>query len=213
MERVGPYTEDLAVNLHHGGAAVDAHLPAWVHRSVERSGALGTAGALGALRGWIDGRPVLLSNGDAWFDGLVLDDFVAQWDRTRVRLLCVLDPARGDFGDLRYCGVALLPWATVAGLAPEPSGLYEVSWQAEAAAGRLDLVVHRGTFIDVASVVDYLAANLAVSGGRSVIDPGAVVSERAIVERSVVWAGAEIGPDQHVWQSVATPSRRVLIRA
>ena len=41
-------------------------------------------------------------------DDLDLGDFVGGWDGERVRLLCVEDPARGDFGALRDLGFALL---------------------------------------------------------------------------------------------------------
>src|SRR3546814_13342689 len=43
----------VAVNVHHGRAMLDAHLDPGVHRSYEES-LLGTAGALGQLRGWLD---------------------------------------------------------------------------------------------------------------------------------------------------------------
>src|SRR5687767_16032024 len=56
LERVRPAVTAVAVNLHHGRDALDAHLAGDVHRSVEEDEPLGTAGALGQLRGWIDGR-------------------------------------------------------------------------------------------------------------------------------------------------------------
>src|SRR3546814_20016201 len=68
---------------------LDAHLDPGVHRSYEES-LLGTAGALGQLRGWLDGRAALVVNGDAWCPG-ALDDFVAGWDGERVRLLLAGD--------------------------------------------------------------------------------------------------------------------------
>lgn len=213
IERLGRRVPDLAVNLHHGLAALDAHLPTTVHRSYESPVALGTAGALGALRGWIDGRSVLLTNADAWLPpDLDLGGFVDGWDRERVRLLCVDDEARGDFGSLRYCGVALLPWATIVPLAAEPSGLYEVSWRHEAAAGRLDLVTFDGTFVDCGTPADYLAANLLASGGTSVIDPGARVGEGALVIRSVVWDHSEVAPGELLVDAVRAGPVTVLVR-
>src|SRR5690606_16890365 len=62
LDRLRPHVERLSVNLHHGADALDGHLPVDVHRSVEMPVALGTAGALGALRPWVDGRDVLLTN-------------------------------------------------------------------------------------------------------------------------------------------------------
>ncbi len=213
LERIAAHVAATAVNLHHGAAALDAHLPAEVVRSVEEPVALGTAGALGALRPWIDGRAVLLTNADAWFPAtLDLSGFVAGWDGQRVRLLCVRDPARSDFGDLRYCGVALMPWGSVEPLVAEPSGLYEQSWRTEAEAGRLDLHVHPGTFVDCGTPADYLAANLMMSSGAPVVDPTARVGEGARLIRSVVWPASEVGPHEVLVDTIRANSRTVLIR-
>lgn len=150
VERVRPHVEALAVNVHHHPGLVldalrrlDPGVP--VHASVEQPVALGTAGALGALRPWIDGAAVLLTNADAWYPGdarSVLDDFVAGWDGERARLLCVhsAEESDSDFDDLRYVGTALLPWSAVRDLPPRPAGLYEASWAALHDRGRLDLV-------------------------------------------------------------------------
>ncbi len=213
IARVVPHVGAVAVNLHHGATALDAHLPGAVHRSFEAPVALGTAGALGALRPWLDGRHVLVTNSDAWFpDDLDLDDFVAEWDRERVRLLCVHDPDRGDFGTARYCGVALLPARLVGELAAEPSGLYEVQWRAESAAGRVDLVLRSGAFVDCGTPADYLRANLTASGGASVVGAGSHVHPEATVIRSVVWDGAEVAAGERLVDAVRAGSLTVLIR-
>ena len=203
----------LAVNLHHGADQLDAHLAPDVHRSREEPVALGTAGAIGALRPWLDGRDVVVANADAWLDrSLDLGPFVDGWDRERTRLLCVRDPARGDFGDLRYCGVALIPATEAQRLEPVPSGLYEVSWRAELAAGRLDLAVTDVPFIDCGTPADYLHANLAASGGTAVVGAGATVADGARLERSVVWPGAEVAAAEHLVDAVRTPRITVLVR-
>lgn len=213
LDRLAAVSSDVAVNLHHGVEALDAHLPASVYRSVESPVALGTAGGLGALRPWLDGRDVCVTNADAWLGpDLDLGPFVLGWDRERVRLLCVEDPARGDFGGRRYCGVALLPWASVRSLAAEPSGLYERSWGQESEAGRLDLVVHPGPFVDCASPADYLAANLAASGGAAVVDPSAAVGTGARVSRSVVWDRSEVAPGEVLVDAVRAGTLTVLVR-
>jgi NDP-sugar pyrophosphorylase family protein len=205
--------EALAVNLHHGAALLDAHLADGVHRSVEEPEALGTAGAIGALAGWLGGRDVVVANADAWLDAsLDLAAFVSGWDRQRTRLLCIDDPARGDFGDLRYCGVALIPGAAAAAMAPVPSGLYEVSWREEHAAGRLDLVAADVAFIDCGTPADYLAANLAASSGEAVVAPDALVGPSARIERSVVWPGAAVEPGEVLVDAIRTPARTVLVR-
>lgn len=213
LDRLAPLVAEVAVNLHHGRELLDEHLPPAVVRSVESPEALGTAGALGALRPWIDGRSVALTNADAWFPAdLDLRWFLGGWDRERIRLLCVHDPQRGDFGDLRYCGVALLPWWSVAPLAAEPSGLYEVSWRAEARAGRLDLAVHTGSFVDCGTPADYLAANLLSSGGAPVVDPTAEVAPGAQLVRSVVWPSSVVTEGEVLVDAIRARSRTVLIR-
>lgn len=216
LARIGPSIGGdhvAAVNLHHGADLLDAHLPEGVHRSREEPVALGTAGAIGALRPWIDGRCVLVTNADAWLPPtLDLAEFVAGWDRERTRLLCVDDPARGDFGSRRYCGVALLPAAVVDRLRPVPSGLYEVSWREERAAGRLDVVATPTAFIDCGTPADYLAANLAASGGHSVVAPDATVGAGARIERSVVWPGADVAAGEVLVDAIRTPRVTVLVR-
>lgn len=216
LDRVATVVSDptaVAVNLHHGAEALHAHLPAGLHRSLEMPVALGTAGALGLLRPWTGGRDVLVTNADAWLAGpLDLGDFVAEWDRTRVRLLCVEVGVPADFGTLRYAGVALLPHHLVDRLRPEPSGLYEVMWRDEAAAGRLDLVVHPGKFVDCGTPARYLSANLMASGGDSVIDPTAVIGSGAVVERCVVWDHSTVAPGEHLVDAVRAGPLTVLVR-
>jgi len=185
LERVRPAVEAVAVNLHHGRRTLDAHLAPDVHRSVEEE-PLGTAGALGRLRPWIDGRGVLVVNADAWCPGS-LAAFAAGWDGERIRLLLAgddeLHPASGLAG-------ALMPWRDVAGLEDEPSGLYEVSWRAAQAEGRVEAVRHDGPFVDCGTPEHYLAANLQASGGASVVEAGARVE--GTLDRCVVWAGAKV---------------------
>ena len=82
LERVRPAVDAVAVNLHHGRRTLDAHLAADVHRSVEEEQPLGTAGALGHLRDWIDGRAGAGRQRDAWCPGS-LDAFVDGWDGER----------------------------------------------------------------------------------------------------------------------------------
>ena len=199
VERAGRLTPSVAVNVHHGRAAMEAHLAGRVHLSVEEPVALGTAGALAQLRDWIAGRPVLVVNADAWhrFD---LSALLAGWDGERVRLLVVHDPARGDFGGWRHCGASLLPWAEVAPLAPVPTGLYEAVWGRRWAEGRLDLVGCAGPFFDCGTPPDYLAANLAASGGVSVVGAGARVEGELV--RSVVWPGGVVHPGERLIECV-----------
>lgn len=208
---------DLFVNaFHHAGQVVD-HLTGrpGVQVTVEPPPeALGTAGALGALRDRLDGRDVLVTNADVWMPA-GLGAFATGWDGERCRLLCVpVGPqggrvdfeaapdgagAAGSVG-LRYVGACLLPWRLVRHLAATPSGLYEVLWRFEDAASRLDLVTPDGVgapgaVIDCGTPQQYLGANLDAvrRAGRSLVDPDAVVSGR--VEESVVGAGACVAGD------------------
>ncbi len=214
-DRLRTVTDSVAVNVHHGRGQVEGHLAGamgrGLHLSIEEGEARGTAGALGLLRPWIEGRPTLVTNADAWLS-VDLGSFVARWDGERTRLLCVEDPARGDFGSLRYCGVALMPWPAVAPLGPEPSGLYERSWARSESAGTLDLVVHDGAFIDCGTPADYLGANLTWSAGHPVVGEGAEVSATAELVRSVVWPGARVGPHERLVDAVRAGPLTVLVR-
>ena len=145
MPLAGGLPGDLAVNAHeHAFApAVAAHVAGRAHVSVEHGEALGTAGALGALRPWLDGRGVAVTNADAYLPG-GLAGFAEGWDGARSRLLCRPVPGDGDFASVRpgleYVGACLLPWASVARFEATPSGLYEVLWRHEARSGALELV-------------------------------------------------------------------------
>jgi hypothetical protein len=160
------------------------------------------AGALGQLRGWLDGRAVLLTNADV-YQPAGLDELVDGWDGERCRLLVTPAPPgrRVDFRlpdgtGTRYVGSCLLPWSAVRGLTATPSGLYEVLWRALDERGELDLLATDALAIDCGTPADYLAANLHASGGVSVVGAGAVVE--GSVERCVVWPGAYVGPDEHL---------------
>jgi NDP-sugar pyrophosphorylase family protein len=207
IARVRSAVDDLAVNIHHGRAAMEAHLPAGVHLSVEAERPLGTAGALGYLRPWLDGRGALVVNVDAWCPGS-LAGFVDGWDGTRVRLLVA--GAESLTPTSRIAG-ALLPWRTIEPLSPQPSGLYELVWAREQSEGRLDVVCHDGPFIDCGTPAQYLAANLLASGGASVVGAGAVVAGE--LDRCVVWPDAVVSPPETLCCAIrATEHMTVLVR-
>ena len=198
LARVEAVVPRVAVNVHHHREQMEAHLAArGVHISVEEPAPLGTAGALGRLREWIDGCPVLVTNADAWMD-CELASFLGGWDGARSRLMCVRDASRADFdGGLRYAGTCLLPWSIVADLRDEPSGLYEAAWRDDR---NLDLVVHDGPFFDCGTPVDYLDANLAANDGVSVVGPGAIVEGEVV--RSVVWPEGVVHPGERLVESI-----------
>jgi NDP-sugar pyrophosphorylase family protein len=209
LGRLAGLTAALAVNLHHGREAIAEHLAGTtVHLSVEDPEALGTAGALGRLRPWIDGRAVAVVNADTWCPGS-LEPALDGWDGERVRLLLC-----GGGAELRPGSTvagALLPWAEVAPLEPVPSGLYEASWGRLAAEGRIDVLPWPGPCLDCGTPARYLAANMAASGGVSVIGKGAVVE--GSVERSVIWDGVEVRPGERLVDAIkAANDLTVLVR-
>jgi N-acetyl-alpha-D-muramate 1-phosphate uridylyltransferase len=207
LDRVRAAADEVAVNVHAGREAMEAHLDGRAHLSIEAERPLGTAGALGHLRGWLDGRAALVVNADAWCPGS-LKDFAAGWDGERVRLLLVGDD---ELRPTSAVAGALMPWSDLARLSDEPAGLYEASWRPAAEAGRVEVVRHDGPFIDCGTPSDYLAANLAVSGGASVVGEGAVVEGR--IERAVVWPGARVHAAEHLVDAIrADGAVTVLVR-
>lgn len=250
LDRVGAVTSAVAVNVHHHRDLVLAHLEAHpgVHVSDEEPAPLGTAGALGLLRPWIDGRGVLVHNVDAWSTA-DLAPFVDGWDGERPRLLVApglrvadaapaADAAAVTFGPGVGILASLIPWTAVATLEPVPSGLYEVLWRESAEAGRLDVVAHRGPFVDAGTPWHYLEANLAAARHGvethtadihgSLVDPSAVVSGAAAAAmresvvgagatvagalvRSVVWPAAEVGRGEQLREAVRAPGLTVVV--
>jgi MurNAc alpha-1-phosphate uridylyltransferase len=211
VARARAVTPHVAVNVHAGRALMEAHLAAaGVHVSIEEPVALGTAGALGNLRPWIDGRAVLAVNADAWH-GADLAAFAAGWDGDRPRLLTVRDRRLATWGDRAYAGAALLPWRGVRELHALPSGLWEVWWRTLVPGPDLELVDHDGPFLDCGSPSSYLAANLLESGGGPVVGRGAVVEGR--LDRTVVWAGARVWRGETLRCAVRADGRvTVLVR-
>jgi NDP-sugar pyrophosphorylase family protein len=208
-------TADIAVNVHHHRERMEQHLATSavsVRVSIEEPEALGTAGAVGLLRDWIDGRPTLVHNADVWYPPEldVASALAEGWDGERIRLL-VVRPARDgqrDFGeDVTFAGVSLLPWGDVARLEPEPTGLWEVSWRQAQEDGRLDLVTldPDAPWFDTGVPSAYLAANLAANDGRSVIAASAAVHPTATVQRSVVWPDAVVEAHEHLVEQNRAP--------
>jgi N-acetyl-alpha-D-muramate 1-phosphate uridylyltransferase len=217
LDRVRPVVADVAVNVHHGREPIQRHLerraaaagsPGSLHVSVEEPEALGTAGALGALRQWIDGRGVLVHNSDVWAP-IDLASFVEGWDGERVRVL--IAPGREGpsaagaagartgvasgvaFGPAVGLVATLLPWSAVSVLGATPSGLYETTLRAAGAERRLDPVTWSGPFVDCGTPRDYLDANLEVAASSptgSIVDGSASVT--GTVHQSVVGAGAVV---------------------
>ena len=207
ISRVRGITGDIAVNVHHHRRLLEQHLaPLGVHVSVEESEPLGTAGAIGNLRDWIGGRPTLVHNSDTWHAADLARLLVEGWDGERIRLL-VVSPRPGaapDFEDgTVFAGVSLNPWTDVAALEPVPSGLWEVSWSRADRDGRIERIAYDGPWFDTGTPSTYLAANLAASGGHSVIAPDATVeADPEHLVRSVVWPGATVRAGERLHEQI-----------
>ncbi len=206
LGRLASVTSDVAVNVHASQPMLVQHLDGRVRLSLEEGARLGTAGALGHLRGWIDGRGVVVVNGDAWSPG-GLEHLVDGWDGATIRILV---PGGGSFGPRMPVAGALLPWDDVAALDATPSGLYEVSWRDAHRDGRVEVLDHLGPFVDCADPADYLAANLAAAGGSAV---GAAAVIEGTIDECVVWPGGRVRAGEHLHRAIRTDAgTTVLVR-
>jgi len=177
----------------------------WV--SHEQEQALGTAGAIGNIRQWLDGRGVLVINADAWTSA-PLSSVLDGWDGETARVLVV----GAEFGRSAQVAGALVPWRDVARLPDSPAGLYEQCWAGHAASGTLEVVTCDARFVDCGSPADYLHANLLACAGSSSVDPTARVG--GTITRCVVWPAAVVEPGEVLTDAVRTTGgRTVLIRS
>ncbi|GGL20367.1 sugar phosphate nucleotidyltransferase [Mangrovihabitans endophyticus] len=208
----------VAVNAAYLADQVVAHVGDRAHLSVEPDGPLGTSGGVGNLKGWIDGRGVLVGNADAYLadparePGKDIAALLDGWTGDTVRMLTlpVLTPPTGSggasgFSGRRFAGFSLLPWRYVRGLSSEFADLVRTVWRPAEAAGDLELVGFDGTYLDTGTPADYLRANLHAASGGNLIDPTATVSGTCTasvvgadatvagtIERCVVWPGAQV---------------------
>lgn len=210
VERLRTAVDDVAVNAHVDQGELRDHVAGLgATCSLEAEAGLGTAGALAVARDWVDGRDVLVVNGDTWCPGS-LAGFVDGWDRERFRILV---PGGGPMTPRSRVAAALLPWSAIAALDAVPSGIWEVCWSRD--LSQVEPVAHDGAFVDCADAADYLRANLEAAGG-SVIPAGCAVE--GVVEDSVLWPGAVVRRGEVLRRAVRTspgpgvPSRTVLIR-
>jgi hypothetical protein len=199
----------VAVNAAYLADQIVAHVGDRAHVSVEPDGPRGTAGGIGTLRDWIDGRGVLVGNADGYLTDPVREpgkDIVGLlegWNGRTVRLLTRPNSpgATGGFSGRRFAGFSLLPWAYVRNLTPAPAELVTAVWRPAEAAGELELIGYGGDYIDSGTPADYLRANLDAARGHALIDPTATVTGR--VTDSVIGAGATV--DGEVTGSVVWP--------
>ncbi len=152
-----PVTQ-IAVNAHHLADQVERHFAgAGVYVSREDR-LLGSAGAVGKLKRWIDGRALVVHNADAWIRG-DLDPFYQDWRGDRPRLL-VNDVGRAaDFGSYRFLGLSLLPARMAQSLKPKVSGLYEEIWRPAYENGEIEFSEFGGIAFDCGTPETYALAN------------------------------------------------------
>jgi N-acetyl-alpha-D-muramate 1-phosphate uridylyltransferase len=207
---VGAGADSVAVNVHHHAGRLLEHLGGRVHVSIEAGAeALGTAGAVGALRPWVAGRPVVVVNGDTW-STIPLDPLLDGWDGERVRVL-VHGPPGTEVAPGVEVVASVLPAPVAAGIPAEVLGLTNGVWWPARDAGMLESVAVEGPFVSCDRPHDYLAANLAASGGASVVGSGAVVDGELV--RSVVWPGGRVEAGEVLIDAVRVGARlTVLVR-
>lgn len=214
---------DVAVNAAYLADQVAAAARDRAHVSWERDGPLGTAGGLGNLKRWIDGRGALVGNADAYLadpcrePGADVAAMLDGWTGDTVRMLTlpVLPGDTGGFAGRRFAGFSLLPWRYVRDLPAEQGDLVRSVWRPAEAAGDLELVAYDGVYADTGTPADYLRANLHAAGGRTLADASATVSGRAeycvigahavvagTAARCVVWPGAEVRADERLSDAI-----------
>lgn len=210
LEALGRACDEVVVNAHHHAEQIAAHLGArsgpGVRLSVEEGRALGTAGAIGAVRDVLDGRGALVVNADTWHRA-DLARLLSGWDGSTVR---ILTSTAGPFGPRSGVVASTLPWELAKELRPEPSGLWERVWREALAAGRLETLHEGGTVIDCGTPASYLRANLAWSGGAPVLGRGAIV--HGTLERAVVWPDSVVAPGERLVDAIRAGPRTVLVR-
>lgn len=187
LDRVAAFSSDVAVNARYGVEQIVEQVAGRAFVSDERSHPeeLGTGGAIGALRDWLDGRPALVVNGDTWTD-VDLAPLLDGWDGERVRVL-VHD---GVFGLSARVVASLVPAADAARFPAAPLGLSNGLWWPAKAEGRLESMTGAGRFVSCDRPSDYLRANLMASGGASVVGRDAIVDGE--IDRCVIWPGAVV---------------------
>ncbi|GIH08812.1 hypothetical protein Rhe02_68790 [Rhizocola hellebori] len=211
----------VAVNAHHFADMVAAHVGERAHLSIEAE-PLGSAGAIGQLREWIDGRGVLVINADAYVAAPEgdLNSLLDDWDGRIVRMFGrKADDGHPPFGGLSFAGASLLPHAEAAALKPDYSHLVLTTWRPAERAGRMEAIPLEGTYIDCGSPADYLAANMHAARGENIIAPDAVVTGRVqssviggaatvqgSVQRTVVWPGSQVSAEETITDAIRVGS-------
>lgn len=192
LDAVAAITSDLTVNAHTHADQVVAHVGSRARMSVERE-LLGTGGAIGRLRPWIDGRPLIVCNADLLHD-LDLRVALDGWDTERIRFLTVGPDGTRLHARLRLVATVLPGWAS-ASLPDEPCDVFTELWRPAERTGRTEFVESAGAWFDCGTLSAYLDAHQWLTG-----------------ERVNVWPGAEHRTRPWLRDAVVTPTRTVLVR-
>ncbi|BCY06513.1 sugar phosphate nucleotidyltransferase [Actinoplanes sp. L3-i22] len=218
--------DQVGVNAAYLADQVVTHATGRAHLSVELDGPLGTSGGVARLKGWIDGRGVLVGNADAYLTdpfrepGKDIEALLAGWSGDTVRLLT--KPCRpgesGGFSGHRFAGFSLLPWHFVKDLEDQNQDLVRTVWRPAEAANALELIGYEGLYLDTGTPQLYLEANLHAAGAN-LLDPSAEVTGRAVdsvvgagarvagtVTRCVVWPGATVEAGESLTDAIRAPS-------
>jgi len=186
----------VAVNAHHLHEQIVAHLSDANVEVIVEPQLLGTGGAVGNAGEWLGGDDLMLINADTVLNADTTK-FVDAWDRRRLRMLVVPDSVRADFeGMWRYVGVALIPNRLARSIPATPSNLSEELFVPARRRGEVELVPTAGFFVDCATPADLLAANLALSGGATIVADGARLEGTA--ERSLLMPGAVVRAGERI---------------
>jgi N-acetyl-alpha-D-muramate 1-phosphate uridylyltransferase len=190
LAALGFTTRDtVAVNACYLAEQVVEAVGDRAHLSVEPDEPLGTAGGIGNLKPWLDGRAAVVYNSDAYLDGGDLTALLDGWDGSTVRMLTAPGPP-AEFSGRRFAGISLLPWSDIETLPTTLADLVLTTWRPAERAGRLDLVGFAGTYLDTGTPGDYLAANLHAARGAALVAPDATVT--VPVTQGVVGSGATV---------------------
>jgi MurNAc alpha-1-phosphate uridylyltransferase len=194
IARLEPLTSAMVVNAHTGLDLVETHLDGRVLLSREPQ-LLGTGGAVGRLRAWIDGRPLVMVNADT-VHAQSLAPLLEQWDGQRIRFLVAEAPGTEFRAGLRLLAVAMPP-AAVAELTGEPCSVYRQVWAPWAHRRRVEVVgVGEGMpWFDCGTPETYLRAHRWLTG-----------------ESVCVWPGAEGRVRSWMSSAIVTTRRIVLVR-
>ncbi len=223
----------LVVNSHYLSekiASLVNDLDIKVHVLVEEE-ILGTAGGIRAARDLLPGDVTIVVNGDI-YGRLPLQELLDSSEGGAVLAVVPSSGGKGTVGigdsgqvvRLRgerfgeevssgdYMGVARLKGEMIAGLPPRGCLIGDGLLPHLRAGGRVGACRVSGDFIDIGSLEDYLAANLAWlrRGGDVFVSPSATVTGDVVLSQSVVGEGARVEGRGNIDRCVVLPGARAV---